>query len=383
MQMGALGYGSPVDASTFGFEDDYHACPPHGGETAPMSPVTRDLIDRACLYARHGGPFPGNGPYPVHTNPFGFGFDLAPPPPTPMPGYGAGGGMDISVLWDHVQAQLSPSAEPAPLPTFPAGGDDIDAILRTKEQRAEERPAPEDYLATTQGGRMGPATRASMVRWMGWVARLFGPVPGTLHRAVSYFDRFLSLRPLADAGVDDQLRLLGAAAVFVAAKHEDQGAVKEHANATDLSRRCGVFATARDVLAAERALLDALGYRLGGPTAFTFVERFMEHYGDSQGAQEVRHAAHWIAELSLRDYGCVKLLPSAVAAAAIFLARLTLRPSYGQVRRWNRELKEVTGYKPRDLEYAVEAMCALMRNIQLGRGGRFDVVIFPVLYADP
>jgi hypothetical protein len=28
-------------------------------------------------------------------------------------------------------------------------------------------------------------------------------------------------------------------------------------------------------------------------------------------------------------------------------------------------------------------MCALMRNIQLGRGGRFDVVIFPVLYADP
>jgi hypothetical protein len=145
-------------------------------------------------------------------------------------------------------------------------------------------------------------------------------------------------------------------------------------------RIAGVFATARDVLAAERALLDAFGYRLGGPTAFTFVERFMEHYGDSQRGQEVRRAAHWIAELSLRDYGCLKLLPS---AAAIFLAMLTLRPSYGQVRRWNRELKEVTGYKPRHLEYAVEAMCALIRNIQLGRGGRFDVVIFPVFYADP
>jgi hypothetical protein len=51
--------------------------------------------------------------------------------------------------------------------------------------------------------------------------------------------------------------------------------------------------------------------------------------------------------------------------------------------RWNRELVERTGYKPRDLEYAVDAICSLMRNVQRGRGGRFDVVIFPVFFADP
>jgi hypothetical protein len=99
---------------------------------------------------------------------------------------------------------------------------------------------------------MGPATRASLVRWMGWVARLFGPVPGTLHRAVSYFDRFLSLRPLADSGVDDQLRLL------VAAKYEDQGAVKEHANATDRRGvRHGAGRAGRGARAARRVRLPA------------------------------------------------------------------------------------------------------------------------------
>jgi hypothetical protein len=51
--------------------------------------------------------------------------------------------------------------------------------------------------------------------------------------------------------------------------------------------------------------------------------------------------------------------------------------------RWNGELVERTGYKPRDLEYAVDAICSLMHNVQRGRGGRFDVVIFPVFFADP
>jgi cyclin-A len=80
---------------------------------------------------------------------------------------------------------------------------------------------------------------------------------------------------------------------------------------------------------AEGVLLAALDHRLGGPTAFTFVERFTEHYGeDDAEAQEVRREAHRFAELALRDYGCLRLAPSAVAAAAIFLARLVLlKPS--------------------------------------------------------
>lgn len=99
-------------------------------------------------------------------------------------------------------------------------------------------------------------------------------------------------------------------------------------NARDIAASCG-FAASRDVLDAERALLEALGYRVGGPTAHTFVEHFTRR---RVGGQEVRRMAHAIADSSLFDHHhrcccCLMLLPSAVAAAAILLARMCLEPA--------------------------------------------------------
>lgn len=92
----------------------------------------------------------------------------------------------------------------------------------------------------------------------------------------------------------------------------------------------------------ERALLAALDYRLGRPTAYTFVEHFTRHYGQEEARLELRSCAHDFADMSLLHYGCLQHKPSAVAAAAMLLARLTLKPTYGQMRCWNRELKELT-----------------------------------------
>ncbi|TVU29337.1 hypothetical protein EJB05_20900, partial [Eragrostis curvula] len=156
-------------------------------------------------------------------------------------------------------------------------------MLRAMEQRAEDQPSP-DYLATTQNGRMVPRARASLVRFMGRIAWVYGLAPGTFHRAVSYFDRFLSARPLRDVG-RRSLHILGAAAVFAAAKYEEQGATQK-VNATLLAEVCchcrlrgpnsaptqeTLDAAKRALLDAERVLLAALGHRLGAPTAFTFV----------------------------------------------------------------------------------------------------------------
>ena len=41
---------------------------------------------------------------------------------------------------------------------------------------------------------------------------------------------------------------------------------------------------------------------------------------------QLEFLAYYIAELSLLDYGCVKFLPSMVAASVMFLARFTLQP---------------------------------------------------------
>lgn len=41
---------------------------------------------------------------------------------------------------------------------------------------------------------------------------------------------------------------------------------------------------------------------------------------------ELEFLAYYLAELSLLDYGCVKFLPSVVAASVIFLSRFMLNP---------------------------------------------------------
>ncbi|RCV07148.1 hypothetical protein SETIT_1G221100v2 [Setaria italica] len=344
-------------------------------------------------------------------DPFAQELLAGPPPPTFdfSPGVGdAGMSMDIAQLDDylraigvlpplppaaaHVDAHVQPQAAPLPAHSAASSHDDgsaaaldaydsdIDASLRATETDARERPSP-GYLDPARGsGGLDPAAaRAALVAWMSSFALYFGVGPAALHRAVSYADRFLSAGAVITIGAADveyRLRLLGAAAVYAAAKHEDSGTARR-VNARDIAARCG-FAAWQEVVAAERALLAALGYRLGGPTAHTFVEHFTRHAGVGEGGLELRRAAHAIAGSSLIDHRCLRLLPSAVAAAAILLARMSLEPAHDreQVRRWGRELEELTGYKPMDVYEGLHCMYEMMPEYP-------GFVISPLLFADP
>jgi cyclin A len=233
--------------------------------------------------------------------------------------------------------------------------DNEEAILRAQENDASVRPSP-DYLETTQGGRISRESRADLVCWMRGIVRRYDLAPSTLHRAVSYADRFLSARPLADV-TTHRLNLLGAAAVFAAGKYDDRDAVHK-LDAGEIARYGG-FAAGREVVAMERELLAALGYRLSGPTAHTFLEHFTRGYGQKDD-DELQFRAHDLANVSLLHYGCLELRPSAVAAAALSLAMRMLKPSYRRVVTLDRELEELTGYKPEDLVRGVDVIRSLI-----------------------
>ncbi|KAM0877034.1 hypothetical protein ACQ4PT_035772 [Festuca glaucescens] len=224
-------------------------------------------------------------------------------------------------------------------PFVPDYDADIDFNLREKERNVRQRPSP-DYLETVQGDRMDERTRSNLVIWMDEFTKHYHLFPGTLHRAVSYVDRVLSLRTLTDT--DSELRLLGAAAIFTAAKYEARSAVL-HLNASDVAEYCG-FATGKEVTDMEREMLAALRYELSGPTAFTFVEHFTRH---SRGERHnrIRLLAHQLADTSLLDYGCLRFMPSAVAATAIFIARLRLDPEVDN----HQYIEDLTGYTSMDL----------------------------------
>jgi cyclin A len=113
----------------------------------------------------------------------------------------------------------------------------------------------------------------------------------------------------------------------------------------------------------ESDILNILKFEMGNPTAKTFLRLFIRS-GQEDNKVIITHNSHishfssaavklfdapahcclistcllqypalslefmgsYLSELSLLEYGCVRFLPSVVAASAVFVARLTLDP---------------------------------------------------------
>ncbi|TVU29628.1 hypothetical protein EJB05_21203, partial [Eragrostis curvula] len=261
-------------------------------------------------------------------------------------------GDDDATVCEDVRTIKTASSKKRPVadPSEAYDGE-IDATFRNMEKDPAERPSA-DYLWTTQEGNMTMLDRAELVTWMYEFSR-FGRFqllpPGALHRAVSYVDRFLSAKKF-DFDAQD-LRLLGAVAAFAASKYDDRRTSWLLINADTIARDVGC--TRREVIDAERDLVAALGYRLSGPTAYTFVDHFTRRDKlDTDEGVMVRSLAHHLASMTLLDYRCVPLMPSAVAAAAILVARRVVFNSAAtlpQKELWSEEMVEMTGYAAEDL----------------------------------
>ncbi|KAG8071384.1 hypothetical protein GUJ93_ZPchr0006g45146 [Zizania palustris] len=283
--------------------------------------------------------------------------DLLPPPPgfSPLvaparaePGPGAISGALYAQI--HAPPRLPAQRPAATVPVSDGSAasrpplcapydNDIDENLRKMEKEPGERPSP-DYLTTVHLDQINPSTRADLVAWMARFTRDYGLADGTLHRAVSYIDRFLSVKVL-DSYTDNHnlLHLLGATAVFLAAKYESQSTVLK-LNPTEIARYGGFTEGKEAIIRTEFVMIEALGYRLGGPTTKTFVDHFTR-YSQGQNDLQVQRMAHRIADKSLRNYGCLVYPPSVVAAASIFKAMCVLNTP-GQ-KPWSSELEQLTG----------------------------------------
>ncbi|GJM85281.1 hypothetical protein PR202_ga01717 [Eleusine coracana subsp. coracana] len=200
---------------------------------------------------------------------------------------------------------------------------DIDATFRKMEKDPAERPSSEDYLSTTQQEgtikMMTMVDRADLVAWMYAASKIHRLPPGTLHRAVSYVDRYLSVKKI---GAHRQRPHPPGrrVAVFVAAKYE------------------------------ESAIKWGLQRRRRRPTTWATDAHGTRHNIDEdthEGVAVMRALAHHLADVTLLDYRCVSFLPSAVAASAILLARRIIINSNDDNQE--EELHKMTRYKLQDL----------------------------------
>ncbi|XP_032668466.1 cyclin-A1 isoform X2 [Odontomachus brunneus] len=173
------------------------------------------------------------------------------------------------------------------------------------------------------------AMRSILVEWLVEVVEEYRLQNETLYLAVSYIDRFLSYMSVVRA----KLQLVGAAAMFIAAKYEEIYApdVGEFVYITDDTY------TKKQVLRMENLILRVLAFDVSVPTPLRFL---MDYCISNNLPDKIKFLAMYLCELSLLEADpYLQYLPSHLAASALALARHTL-----QEEVWPHELELSTGY---------------------------------------
>ncbi|KAL9016803.1 MAG: hypothetical protein Q9185_005847 [Variospora sp. 1 TL-2023] len=156
--------------------------------------------------------------------------------------------------------------------------------------------------------------RSVLMDWLVQVHHRFALLPETLFLCVNYIDRFLSCKVVSLG----KLQLVGATAIFVAAKYEEISCPSVH----EIVYMVDGGYSVDEVLKAERFMLSMLQFELGWPGPMSFLRRISK--ADDYDL-ETRTLAKYFLELTIMDERFVGSPPSFVAAGAHCLARMMLK----------------------------------------------------------
>lgn len=155
--------------------------------------------------------------------------------------------------------------------------------------------------------------RSTLVDWLISVHYKFRLLPETLFLAINILDRTMSTGPVLLAN----FQMLGTASLFIAAKYEEV-----MCPSIEYFGMCGGNTFSEDDLReCERQVLRKLDFNLSYPNPMNFLRRISK--ADEYDV-ETRTLAKYLLEISLVDWRLLAHPPSALAAAAFWLARRML-----------------------------------------------------------
>eukprot|EP00088_Acartia_fossae_P017027 TRINITY_DN1962_c0_g1_i3.p1 TRINITY_DN1962_c0_g1~~TRINITY_DN1962_c0_g1_i3.p1 ORF type:complete len:443 (-),score=89.76 TRINITY_DN1962_c0_g1_i3:180-1508(-) len=198
-----------------------------------------------------------------------------------------------------------------------------------------------NYMA--KQGNITHNMRSILIDWLVDVQMEYQLQTETLHLAVNYIDRFLSLMAVQR----EKLQLVGATCMFLAAKYEEiyPPDVSEFVYITD-----DTYTTAQ-VLRMEHLVLKVLKFDLSVPTAHLFINKIIESMStedetSAEDAEIVEHLANFLSELALVEgQDGLQYRGSLLAASCVVLARRTL----GLFPVWTDYIADKTGYSRDDV----------------------------------
>ncbi|KAL8935023.1 MAG: hypothetical protein Q9216_005621 [Gyalolechia sp. 2 TL-2023] len=191
-------------------------------------------------------------------------------------------------------------------------GDEIFGYMRDLEIKMLPNAHYMDNQAEIQW-----SMRSVLMGWLVQVHHRFGLLPETLFLCVNYIDRFLSCKVVSLG----KLQLVGATAIFVAAKYEEINCPSVH----EIVYMVDGGYSVDEVLKAERFMLSMLQFELGWPGPMSFLRRISK--ADDYDL-ETRTLAKYFLELTIMDERFVGSPPSFLAAGAHCLARMMLKKGH-------------------------------------------------------
>ncbi|ORY09961.1 cyclin-like protein [Clohesyomyces aquaticus] len=230
-------------------------------------------------------------------------------------------------------------------------GEEIFEYMRQLEERMKPNPLYMDHQAEIQW-----SMRAVLMDWLVQVHNRFTLLPETLFLAVNYVDRFLSSKVVSLG----KLQLVGATALFVAAKYEEINcpSVQEIVYMVD-----GAY-TVDEILKAERFMLSMLQFELGWPGPMSFLRRISK--ADDYDL-ETRTLSKYFLEITVMDERFVGCAPSFTAAGAHCLARLMLKKG-----DWSLAHVHYSGYTLQQLRQLISEILDCCDNPQKHHQAVYD-----------
>ena len=139
----------------------------------------------------------------------------------------------------------------------------------------------------------------------------------TFYLGVEIMDSYLSVAPTTRA----ELQLVGITSLLIAAKYEEMWApeIRECVKITANTY------THSEVVKMERAIAGALRYRFTVPTPHPFMVRLLQV---TKADTDMTNACFFFLEHGVMDYNMIRVAPSLLACAALYLANVIMnKPS--------------------------------------------------------
>ncbi|GAV50261.1 hypothetical protein ZYGR_0U01170 [Zygosaccharomyces rouxii] len=155
--------------------------------------------------------------------------------------------------------------------------------------------------------------RSTLIDWIIQVHSRFQLLPETLYLTVNIIDRFLSRKTVTL----NRFQLVGAAALFVAAKYEEINCP----TLNDIVYMLDHAYTKEDIVKAEKFMIDTLDFEIGWPGPFSFLRRISKA---DDYEYDTRTLAKYLLETTTMDSKLVAAPPSWLATGAYFLSRIIL-----------------------------------------------------------